>query len=137
VLEAASIVGQVFDWPSVAALAPEPLGPRVGGLLLALARQNLIRVADRGAGDDAFRFRNGLLREGVYEAIPLRRRLALHARAAELLVTEATDDGDDDEVVGYHLGQAHRYLAQLAGHEAAPPTPALRPVHRAPVGVPA
>ena len=136
VLEAASVVGQVFDWPSVAALAPEPLGPRVGGLLLALARRNLIRVADRGAGDDAFRFRNGLLREGTYEAIPMRRRLALHARAAELLATEATDDGDD-EVVGYHLGQAYRYLAQLAGHEAAPPTPAVRPVHRVPVGVPA
>jgi hypothetical protein len=40
-------------------------------------------------------------------------------------------------VVGYHLGQAYRYLAQLAGHEAAPPTPAVRPVHRVPVGVPA
>jgi class 3 adenylate cyclase len=136
VLEAASVVGQVFDWPSVAALAPEPLGPQVGALLLALARRNLIRVADRGAGDDAFRFRNGLLREGTYEAIPMRRRLALHARAAELLATEATGDGDD-EVVGYHLGQAYRYLAQLAGHEAAPPAPAVRPVRLAPVGVPA
>jgi class 3 adenylate cyclase len=136
VLEAASVVGQVFDWPSVAALAPEPLGPRVGALLLALARRNLIRVADRGAGDDAFRFRNGLLREGTYDAIPMRRRLALHARAAELLATEATDAGDD-EVVGYHLGQAYRYLAQLAGHDAAPPAPAVRPVHRVPVGVPA
>jgi class 3 adenylate cyclase len=136
VLETASVVGQVFDWPSVAALAPEPLGPRVGALLLALARRNLIRVADRGAGDDAFRFRNGLLREGAYEAIPMRRRLALHARAAELLATEATDAGHD-EVVGYHLGQAYRYLAQLAGHDAAPPTPVVRPVHRVPVGVPA
>ena len=93
-------------------------------------------MADRGATDDAFRFRNGLLREAAYEAIPLRRRLALHARAAELLATEATDAGDD-EVVGYHLGQAYRYLAQLAGHDAAPPAPAVRPVHRAPVGVPA
>jgi class 3 adenylate cyclase len=136
VLEAASVVGQVFDWPSVAALAPEPLGPRVGGLLLALARRKLIRAADHGAGDDAFRFRNGLLREAAYEAIPLRRRLALHARAAELLAAEATDTGDD-EVVGYHLGQAYRYLARLAGHDATPPAPALRPVHRAPVGVPA
>src|SRR5215207_6606428 len=99
VLEAASVVGQVFDWPSVATLAPEPLGPRVGALLLALARRNLIR-------------------------------------AAELLATEATDAGDD-EVVGYHLGQAYRYLAQLAGHDAAPPAPAVRPVHRVPVGVPA
>jgi class 3 adenylate cyclase len=136
VLEAASVVGQVFDWPSVAALAPEPLAPRAGALLLALARRNLIRVADRGAGDDAFRFRNGLLREGTYEAIPMRRRLALHARAAELLATEAGDAGDD-EVVGYHLGQAYRYLAQLAGHDATPLAPAVRPVHRELVGLPA
>ena len=119
----------------MAALAPEPLGPRAGALLLALARRNLIRVADRGAGDDAFQFRNGLLREGTYEAIPMQRRLALHARAAELLATEATDAGDD-EVVGY-LGRAYRYLAQLAGHDAAPPAPAVRPVRRVPVGVPA
>src|SRR4029453_6717955 len=48
VLETASVVGQVFDWPSVAALAPEPLAPRVGGLSLALAPRDLIPGAARG-----------------------------------------------------------------------------------------
>ncbi|HEX2374322.1 MAG TPA: AAA family ATPase [Actinomycetota bacterium] len=137
VLEAASVLGQVFDWPSVAALAPAPLGPRVGGLLLDLARRNLIRVADRAFGDDAFRFRHGLLRDAAYEAIPKRRRLVLHARAAELLAERLGEDDEDDEGVGHHLGQASRYLAQLAGHEPAPLALAVRPDHRPLVGVPA
>ena len=44
VLELASVVGRSFDWPAVAALAPDRLRSRVGALLLALARRGVIRV---------------------------------------------------------------------------------------------
>jgi class 3 adenylate cyclase len=137
VLEAASVVGQAFDWASVVALAPAPLGPRVGTLLLALARRNLIRAGDRSSGEDTFRFRHGLLRDIAYEALPKRQRLVLHVRAAELLVERLGVGTEENEAVGYHLGQAYRCLVQLSGHDIAPLTPALRPVPRKPVGVPA
>ena len=72
VLELASVVGRVFDWRSVAALAPAPLAPRVVGVLLALTRRNLLQVADRRHGEDAFSFRHHLLRDAAYQAIPKR-----------------------------------------------------------------
>ena len=125
VLELASVVGRVFDWASVAALAPAPLAPRVGGVLLALARRNLLRVAGREHGEDAFSFRHRLLRDAAYQAIPKRERAILHVRAADRV---------QDEAVDHHLGQAYRYLAQLAGDEPPPPTPVVRPLRPAPAG---
>jgi predicted ATPase len=117
VLELASVVGRVFDWASVAALAPPPLAPRVGGMLLALARGDLLRVAGREHGEDAFSFRHRLLRDAGYQAIPKRERAILHVRAADRVKGEAADQ---------HLGQAYRYLAQLAGDEPPPPVPVVR-----------
>jgi predicted ATPase len=116
VLELASVVGRVFDWRSVAALAPAPLAPRVVGVLLALTRRNLLQVADRRHGEDAFSFRHHLLRDAAYQAIPKRERAILHVRAADQL---------HDDAVEHHLGQAYRLLAQLAGDE-----PRLAPVVR-------
>lgn len=120
VLELASVVGRVFDWASVAALAPARLRPRVGALLLALVRRNLIRVADRGLGEDAFTFRHRLLRDAAYQAIPKQERAILHVQVAERVAETA---GEGSEAVGRHLGQAYRCLAQLAGDELPPPTP--------------
>jgi class 3 adenylate cyclase len=118
VVELASVVGRVFDWRSVAALAPAPLAPRVVGVLLALTRRNLLQVADRRHGEDAFSFRHHLLRDAAYQAIPKRERAILHVRAADQL---------HDDAVEHHLGQAYRLLAQLAGDE-----PRLAPVVRPP-----
>jgi class 3 adenylate cyclase len=132
VLELASVVGRVFDWASVAALAPPRLRPRVGGVLLALARRDLVRASR--CREDAFAFRHRLLRDAAYQAIPKRERAILHVRAAERLAEGAGASAEDDETVGRHLGQAYRYLAQLAGDEPLPPIPAIRPPGRAPVG---
>jgi class 3 adenylate cyclase len=135
-LELASVVGRVFDWASVAALAPAPLRPRVGSLLLNLTRRNLLRVADQHLGEEAFAFRTELLHDGAYRSIPKRERLLLHMRVAERLAEEPGEGAaGQDEVVGYHLGHAYRYLAQLAGHDLPPLTPVVRPVHDPPVGV--
>jgi class 3 adenylate cyclase len=125
VLELASVVGRVFDWASVAALAPPPLAPRVGGVLLTLARRNLVRVAGREHGEDAFAFRHRLLRDAAYQAIPKRERAILHVRAADRVRGEAADQ---------HLGKAYRYLAQLAGDEPQPPMPVVRRLRSASSG---
>jgi predicted ATPase len=121
VVELASVVGRVFDWRSVATLAPAPLAPRVVGVLLALTRRNLLQVADRRHGEDAFSFRHHLLRDAAYQAIPKRERAILHVRAADQL---------HDDAVEHHLGQAYRLLAQLAGDEPRP-APVVRPLRPA------
>src|SRR4029453_5470555 len=102
----------------------------------ARARRNLPRVGDQARGEEAFVFRTELLRDGAYRSIPKRERLLLHMRVAERLAEGPGEGADgEDEVVGYHLGHAYRYLAQLAGHDLPPLTPVVRPVHAPPVGV--
>ncbi|HYY77928.1 MAG TPA: AAA family ATPase [Actinomycetes bacterium] len=102
VLGLASMAGRVFDWELVAALAPAPLRPRVGALLLALCRRQLVRAAG-GPHGDAYAFRHLLLREVAYQAIPRQERAVLHVRVAEHLPA-------GDGRVGDHLELAYRYL---------------------------
>ncbi len=124
VLELASVIGRVFDWASVTALAPAQLRPRVGALLLALAGRNLIRVADQRSGEDAFTFRHRFVRDAAYQAIPKQERVVLHVQVADRVAEVA---GEGNETVGRHLGQAYRYLAQLAGDRLSPPKPQVSP----------
>ena len=130
VLELASVVGRVFDWASVASLVDPRLRPRVGTILLALARRNVVRVVGQRAGGDSFAFRNGVLHDVAYRAVPKRHRAVLHVQVAERLNEAGSRGGTRDEEVGHHLGQAYRHLAQLAGNEPPPPIPALRAVDR-------
>jgi class 3 adenylate cyclase len=135
VLELASVVGRVFDWASVAALADDRLRPRVGAILLALARRKLVRVAGRGPGGDEFAFRNGVLHDVAYRTVPKRHRAVLHVRVAERLDELGGEGGSRDEAVGHHLGQGYRHLAELVANEPPPPPPAARPPDRARRGV--
>jgi tetratricopeptide (TPR) repeat protein len=67
----------------------------------------------------AFRFRHLLVRDAAYGAIPKRRRAALHRLFAEWLSARAgTRTTEFQEILGYHLEQAYRYLCELG-----PPDP--------------
>jgi hypothetical protein len=76
--------------------------------LLELVRAGLIEQNPRQRG--AFRFRHTLIRDAAYATLPKARRSALHQRFAEWLETAP---GWTDELVGFHLEQAHRYLVEL------------------------
>ena len=82
--------------------------------LAALVRKQLIKP-DRSqlAGDDGFRFRHLLLRDAAYDALPKSTRADLHGRYAAWLEHHGTDLVELDEVVGYHLEQAHVYRLDL------------------------
>jgi class 3 adenylate cyclase/tetratricopeptide (TPR) repeat protein len=112
VLERGSVEGKIFHRGGVEALAPDDRD--VPTKLMALVRKELVRP-DRTqlAGDDAFRFRHLLIRDAAYDSLPKSARAELHARFAEWL--DARDDGliEADEIVGYHLEQAHRYRVEL------------------------
>ena len=107
-LERASIVGLEFEWEALGELAPERRRP-AGTHLATLVRKELIRPHE--AIEDAFRFRHMLIRDAAYERIPKELRSDLHERVAGWL------DGrgeEFDEIVGYHLEQAYRSVAELA-----------------------
>jgi predicted ATPase len=106
-LERASVVGLDFEWVALGELAQGRRRPP-GARLAALVRKELIRPHE--AIEDTFRFRHILIRDAAYERIPKELRSELHERFAGWL------DGrgeEFEEIVGYHLEQAYRCLAEL------------------------
>ena len=115
VLSRASVGGKVFYRGAVAELTPEPERATVGSHLMTLVRRELVRI-DRSTfvGEDAFRFRHILIRDAAYEAMPKELRAELHERFAGWLEKAAGERAIEyEEIVGYHLEQAHRFRAEL------------------------
>ncbi|MDQ3881325.1 MAG: AAA family ATPase, partial [Chloroflexota bacterium] len=113
VAQRASVAGRVFEAAAVRELASE--GDAVGPSLLALVRKELVRPerSELTVGD-AFQFRHLLIRDAAYDALPKAERAELHERFATWLERTAGDRlAEYDEILGYHLEQAHRYRLDL------------------------
>jgi hypothetical protein len=105
----------VFEQAAVTELAIEALRAEVGPSIAALVRKEFVRPerSELTAGD-VFKFRHILIRDAAYEALPKAERAILHERFADWLERRsATDQGEYDLIVGYHLEQAYRYRTDL------------------------
>jgi class 3 adenylate cyclase/tetratricopeptide (TPR) repeat protein len=112
VLERGAIEGRTFHRGAVSALSDEAAD--VDEQLLALVRKELIRP-DRPQLplEQAYRFRHQLIRDAAYDALPKAVRADLHQRLAGWLETHGHDFVELEEILGLHLEQAARYLAEL------------------------
>src|SRR5207253_1525290 len=111
----ASVVGKVFQRSAVTELSPADRRSDLGVRLMALVRKELVRP-ERSAptGDEAFRFRHILVRDAAYASLPKEERADLHARFADWLERIAGDRLlEYEEVIAYHLEQAHHYRSEL------------------------
>ena len=107
VLECASVIGHDFEWEALGELSPDRRRPP-GARLAALVRNELIRPHD--LIEDTFSFRHALIRDAAYARLPKELRSELHERFAHWL----DGRGDEfEEIVGYHLEQAHRWVVEL------------------------
>jgi class 3 adenylate cyclase/tetratricopeptide (TPR) repeat protein len=115
VLERAAVVGQGFERDTVAELSPPDARAEVAERLRGLVRRELLRPAPvRLAAEAGYQFRHLLVRDAVYAAVPKQVRAELHERLAGLLEARAGDRVREyEEIVGYHLEQAWRCLAEL------------------------
>jgi len=103
VVRAAAVIGNVF---------PAWLLQRITGLadddplLLALAEQDLIFPAEQPGPDRLLRFKHGITRDVVYEAVGLHERRALHRRIAAVLgqaqAQAAPEQPEALEALAYH-----------------------------------
>ena len=114
VLERAAVIGKLFSREALAGLGSEDeLDPQ----LATLVRKDLIR-SGRAGPDPAvgeYRFRHILVRDAAYHGMPKAARAELHETFAAWL--ERARPGrlrEYEEILGYHLEQAHRYRAELA-----------------------
>jgi class 3 adenylate cyclase len=113
VVGCAAIEGQVFHGLAVLELAGEPTRPAIPSHLLSLVRKELIRPErTMRPEDEAYRFRHLLIRDAAYDSLPKETRADLHERFATWLESHV-ELVELDEIVGYHLEQAHRHRTEL------------------------
>lgn len=111
----AAVMGKVFAPQAVGELVSVRAG--FDDALDRLTRKQLVAPGDADfAGARTYAFRHQLIRDTAYEHLPRMTRAVIHERYAEWLVKTLGDRvAEYDEIVGYHLEQAHRYQSQLGG----------------------
>ena len=117
VIEPAAVIGLEFAEPAVAALAPDALRSDVTRHLATLERRRLVRAeASSSTGEQGYRFQHLLIRDAAYNGMLKRARATLHERFvawADRANAEVARGVEFEEILGYHLEQAHRYLGEL------------------------
>lgn len=117
VVDVGSIIGLEFARDAVEALVPDEVRPEVEQRLEALVRKRLVRQTR--AYDEAarmYRFDHILIRDAAYSGLLKRRRAGLHEQFAdwgERVNAERQRGMEYEEILGFHLEQAHAYLAEL------------------------
>ena len=112
-LQAASVVGRVFQRSAVAALGDNPdLDHHLEEAVL----RDLI-VPERSLDEDpTYRFKHILIRDVAYSALPKARRAGLHLGVADWLQGWAAERLDEFvEILGYHLEQAVILRREVSG----------------------
>ncbi len=116
ILDTASVTGVLFYEAAVRELVPASTREGVSTSVIGLTRKQLIRP-DVGAmlgNERAFRFGHVLIRDTAYQRLLKRRRADLHERfAAWLERMLGLHVAEYEEIVGYHIEQAFRYLTEL------------------------
>ena len=120
----------MFHRGAVAELLPSPGADRLGGILLALTRKELLRP-DRSLyeGDDGFRFNHVLIRDVAYASMPKELRADLHTRLASWLEAQTAQPTGQEEIVGYHYERAYLIRVELGRLSAEASADALKGGH--------
>jgi class 3 adenylate cyclase/tetratricopeptide (TPR) repeat protein len=117
VIEPASVVGQNFPVPAVEDLVSPSLGPQVPIHLATLSSKQLVQPNAGADADGAYHFQHLLVRDAAYDGLLKRERADLHQRfvawAEAYNAMHGLDNREFEEIHGYHLEQAHRYLSEL------------------------
>jgi class 3 adenylate cyclase len=119
-LISAAVEGRLFHRGALRFLLGDERHASLDTALLALVRKQFVR-ADRSEfiGDDAYRFVHALVRDAAYDALPIRRRATLHERYADWLVAQPIELAEIEELLAYHLEQAHRFRLALGVNDRA------------------
>ena len=115
VIEPAAVIGHLFVRDAVEYLAAEDVQPAVGAQLHALTDKQFVQEdRSRPPEEEAYRFHHILIRDTTYEGILKRARATLHERFVDWADGVNREGAVEyEEILGYHLEQAHRYLSEL------------------------
>jgi class 3 adenylate cyclase/tetratricopeptide (TPR) repeat protein len=116
VLERGAVEGELFHESAVVELTHGPARLAISVGLDELTRKDMIRITAASLAGEfvAYRFKHILVRDAAYRGTTKRLRATLHERFADWLVRRAGERvGEYDEILGYHLEQAHCYRIEL------------------------
>jgi tetratricopeptide (TPR) repeat protein len=116
VIEPAAVIGHVFEQAALRELVGDPVRGELENLLGGLVEKQMIKPEPTVDEDPKFRFHHILIRDAAYNGILKRVRASLHERFAdwgERVNRERDRETEYEELLGYHLEQAHDYLAGL------------------------
>jgi class 3 adenylate cyclase/Flp pilus assembly protein TadD len=117
VIEPASVIGQTFARAAVTELVPEPIQPGIDAPLEGLTRKQLIGQLTAPSDEEVtYRFPHVLIRDAAYNGLLKRARAEFHERFvdwAEVINERQGRSQEFEEIQGYHLEQAYRYLSEL------------------------
>jgi tetratricopeptide (TPR) repeat protein len=114
--EPAAVIGMEFQRPALQAIAPAAVKDVLDDKLQALFRKHFIRPSTGSEGDARYRFDHHMVRETVYNGLLKRARATMHAGFVKW--ADEANAGSDrglefEEILGYHLEQAYKYLGEL------------------------
>jgi class 3 adenylate cyclase len=116
-VDVASVIGLEFAVDAVEALVPDAVRGEVASRLEALTHKRLVRHARSvDTARHVFRFDHILIRDAAYGGLLKRRRAELHESFADWGDRVNAERGrgiEYEEILGFHLEQAHTYLAEL------------------------
>ena len=115
VVEAAAVVGRSFGGGAVLELGRGDDRSELDRHLGALVHKDLIQPdGGRFAGEETFSFKHMLVRDVAYQGILKEVRADFHERFADWLEQAAGERTSEyEEILGYHLERAYRYLTEL------------------------
>jgi class 3 adenylate cyclase/tetratricopeptide (TPR) repeat protein len=120
-VEPASVIGLEFALDAVEALSAETARASVDSRLESLTHKKLLQRAAATHADIVYRFHHHLIRDTVYNGLLKRVRATLHrdfVRWADRVNGESGRTLEFQEILGYHLEQAYRYLSELGALDA-------------------
>ena len=115
VIERAAVIGKQFYRGAVAELLAPPARAGVDGHLAALRRKELVEPEGIYWIDEpVYRFHHVLIRDAAYRLLLKEARAVLHERFADWLAEKAGETvGEYEEVIAFHVEQAHAYRREL------------------------
>jgi class 3 adenylate cyclase/ketosteroid isomerase-like protein/predicted ester cyclase len=115
VVERASVIGKQFYRGAVAELVAPPVRLDIDGHLETLRRKDMVEPEGTYWIDEpVYRFHHVLIRDAAYHLLLKEARAELHEKFADWLQLKAGElVGEHEEVIAYHLEQAHEYRRQL------------------------
>ncbi len=115
VVERAAVIGKQFYRGAVAELVTPAVSVGIDGHLEALRRKDMVEPEGTYWIDEpVYRFHHVLIRDAAYRSLLKEARAELHERFADWLEVKAGAlVGEHEEVIAFHLEQAHEYRRQL------------------------